>query len=44
MAQSYRKRGVNVIGNSNNSTIFIEELITKESIPRGIVRRHIYAK
>ena len=35
------------MGNSNNSITFIEdeeELITKESNPRGIARRYIYAK
>ena len=45
MTQRYEKRGVNDMGNSNNSIIFIdEELITKEPNPRGIVRRYIYAK
>ena len=45
MAQSYEKRGVNNIGNSSNSIIFIkEDLISKESNPRCIARRYIYAK
>ena len=45
MTQRYEKREVNDISNSNNSTIFIEEeLITKESNPRDIARRYIYAK
>ena len=45
MVQSYEKRGVNSIDNSNNSITFIEEeLITKESNPLGIARRYIYAK
>ena len=30
MAQRYEKRGVNNMGNSNNSTTFKEELITKD--------------
>ena len=29
MAQRYEKRGVNNMDNSNNSIIFMEELITK---------------
>ena len=30
MAQRYKKRRVNDMGNSNNSITFIEELITKD--------------
>ena len=45
MTQRYEKRVVNNISNCNFSITFIEEeLITKELNPRGIARRHIYAK
>ena len=45
MAQRYKKRGVNNMGNSNNSIILIEEeLITKNLKKRGIASRYILAK
>ena len=45
IAQSYKKRRVNNISNSNHSILFIEEeLITKKLNFRGIARRYIYAK
>ena len=45
MSQSYKKRRVNNIDNSNKSIIFIEEeLITKESNTWNATRRYIYAK
>ena len=45
MAQRYKKRRVNNIGNSNNSIIFIEEeLITKDLNYQGIASRYIPAK
>ena len=45
MAQRYKKRGVNDIGNSNNSiTLIEEELITEDLNQRGMASRYIPAK